>query len=337
MPLPFIPLIIGGVALCTAGFGVKKGLDAKSNFSEASRVTEDAKKTYDKAKDALESVREETQQELVQLGEQKISLYQDGLLPFVKAFSKIKNIDFSDPDLSVDKDMIFTETDLAEIKKITLQMTSVLAGGAAALGGGALAGVGAFGGAGLLATASTGTAISSLAGVAATNATLAWFGGGALAAGGLGMAGGVVVLGGIVAAPVLAVGGFLLASKSQAVLDDAYSNKAKAEAAAEAMKAARTAARAILRRAEEIKDVLGDLATPFQDLIEDLQDIVQDDTDYRAYSEREKNIVRNSAAFAVTAKNILETPIIDEQGAVTKKSREVLKDVRSFLGKISAM
>ena len=46
-------------------------------------------------------------------------------------------------------------------------------------------------------TASTGTAISSLSGVAATNATLAWLGGGTLAAGGLGMAGGAIVLGAI--------------------------------------------------------------------------------------------------------------------------------------------
>lgn len=337
MPLPLIPLILGGAALCTAGFGVKKGLDAKSNFSEASSITEDARRTYDKAKDALESVREETQQELVLLGEQKVALYTDALLPFVDAFLEIKNIDFTDPNLAIDKDMVFTETDLAEIAKISLQMADVLAGGAAALGGGALAGIGAFGGAGLLATASTGTAISSLAGAAATNATLAWFGGGALAAGGLGMAGGAIVLGGIVAAPVLAVGGFLLASKSQAALTDAYSNKSKAEATAEAMKAARTAARSILRRTEEIRVVLSDLTTPFQDMVEDLRDLVQEDTDYSKYSEREKNIVRNSAAFAVTAKNILETPIINEQGVVTQKSREVLKDVRNFLEKVASM
>lgn len=47
--------------------------------------------------------------------------------------------------------------------------------------------------------ASTGTAISSLSGAAATNATLAWLGGGSLAAGGGGMAAGSVVLGTITA------------------------------------------------------------------------------------------------------------------------------------------
>jgi len=54
-------------------------------------------------------------------------------------------------------------------------------------------------------TASTGTAIAGLSGAAATNATLAWFGGGAIAAGGGGIAAGTAVIGGIVAIPALAV------------------------------------------------------------------------------------------------------------------------------------
>lgn len=63
-------------------------------------------------------------------------------------------------------------------------------------------------------TASTGTAISSLSGVAATNAATAWLGGGALAAGGGGMAAGTVVLttipivGGVVAASAISYGAY---------------------------------------------------------------------------------------------------------------------------------
>ncbi|MFC7371107.1 hypothetical protein ACFQPF_05410 [Fictibacillus iocasae] len=55
--------------------------------------------------------------------------------------------------------------------------------------------------------ASTGTAIAGLTGAAATNATLAWFGGGALAAGGGGMAAGTAMLGGVIALPALALAG----------------------------------------------------------------------------------------------------------------------------------
>jgi hypothetical protein len=57
--------------------------------------------------------------------------------------------------------------------------------------------------------ASTGTAISALSGAAATNAALAWLGGGALAAGGSGIAGGSAFL--ALAGPVgWAIGGTVL-------------------------------------------------------------------------------------------------------------------------------
>ncbi|MFF1738947.1 hypothetical protein [Streptomyces mirabilis] len=84
------------------------------------------------------------------------------------------------------------------------------AGGAAGAAVGGAAAYGAFTAAALFGTASTGTAISTLAGVAATNATLALLGGGTLAAGGAGMAGGVLLLTGMVAAPAaaLAAAGF---------------------------------------------------------------------------------------------------------------------------------
>ena len=81
-----------------------------------------------------------------------------------------------------------------------------IAGGTAGGGAlGAVAATGVYAAAGAFGTASTGTAIGSLAGIAARNATLAWLGGGSLATGGAGMAGGVAVLGGIVLAPIAAV------------------------------------------------------------------------------------------------------------------------------------
>jgi hypothetical protein len=78
---------------------------------------------------------------------------------------------------------------------------------AAAKGGGAAVStaLGAWALVGTFGAASTGTALSSLSGAVAFNATLAWFGGGSIAAGGAGMAGGAVVLGGIVAVPALAL------------------------------------------------------------------------------------------------------------------------------------
>lgn len=102
--------------------------------------------------------------------------------------------------------------------------------------GGLVGGCGAAGAWALVSfagTASTGTAIGTLSGAAATNATLAWFGGGALAAGGAGMAGGTIVLGGILFAPLVyfaARGSHKKAAKieSEAIKVDSEYQKLKA-------------------------------------------------------------------------------------------------------------
>jgi hypothetical protein len=75
----------------------------------------------------------------------------------------------------------------------------VTAGVSTALGTWAL--VGGYG------VASTGTAIATLSGAAASNAILAWLGGGSIAAGGGGIVAGTAVLGGLVVIPVIAITG----------------------------------------------------------------------------------------------------------------------------------
>lgn len=88
------------------------------------------------------------------------------------------------------------------IEQFNQHYSGVLSAGFGGMVGGSMA-LGAWAIVSAIGTASTGTAIGTLSGVAATNATLAWFGGGALAAGGAGMSGGMLVLGGIVAAPII--------------------------------------------------------------------------------------------------------------------------------------
>ncbi|GAA7811656.1 hypothetical protein HpMS14_10990 [Helicobacter pylori] len=56
-----------------------------------------------------------------------------------------------------------------------------------------LAAYGAYTGVGMLASTAGGVAIAEISGVAATNATLAWLGGGVLSVGGFGMVGGMAV------------------------------------------------------------------------------------------------------------------------------------------------
>lgn len=97
----------------------------------------------------------------------------------------------------------------------TSRLAGALSGATVGAGLGGAAAYSAFTAAATFGTASTGAAISGLSGVAATNATWAFLGGGSLATGGAGVAGGMMVAASMVAAPaaMLAIGGFLLVSR----------------------------------------------------------------------------------------------------------------------------
>lgn len=107
-------------------------------------------------------------------------------------------------------------TSLANVDRIIADYSSSVSVATGAGAGAAMA-AGSWSLVALIGSASTGTAISTLSGVAATNATLAWFGGGALAAGGAGMAGGTLVLGGVALAPVVAVAAWQARSKTKEI------------------------------------------------------------------------------------------------------------------------
>jgi hypothetical protein len=331
MPLPLlVPIGLGLTALATGAYGAKKGYDAIKDNSEAKDLNEEALATYSSAQKFLNISREETNIKIESLGKLKVELYMDILKEYVDIFSKIKNIDF---DSKLEKELGLGDLefeDLLEIKNQVLKIEELAGGTIAALGSGALAGFGAFGGAGMLATASTGTAISSLSGVAATNATLAWFGGGSLAAGGLGMAGGMAVLGGIVTGPVLAVAGGIFAAKAEEAKNEAHINLSKSKALAQEMHTARVVVEGIKERVVEFIQILIPLTEIFENVMEDLEKIVKKNADYSSYKDEQKKLVLTSLSIATTLKNLCDAPIIDEDGKITRKSKRVLQKTREF-------
>lgn len=331
MPIPFI---IAGVALAAAGYGVKKGYDAKCDYDDAEDYNRWAEEAYDEAQDKLNDSRKRTNEQIEALGHLKVSIYRKSLADFVDIFSKIKNVDFEDRldlDLSIGD---INGKSMFEIRQEVLKITELAGGATVALSSGALAGIGAFGGAGMFATASTGTAISSLSGAAATNATLAWFGGGSLAAGGLGMAGGMAVLGGIVAGPVLAVAGGMMAAKAEAAKYEAKSNYMKAKAAAEEMNTAYVATEAIYQRTTEFIEVLRPLKNKFSAHLDKLEGIVEKNIDYLSYNDDDKKIVMIAVSIAQTLKNVCDAPVMDENGEIVRKSREVLQKAKEITARL---
>lgn len=253
----------------------------------------------------------------------------------MSAFEKIKNIDFtSSVGLEELEKLHIDQKDFEELKELGNFAIQVAGGVTAGAAGGALTAIGAYGAAQTFAAASTGTAIASLSGAAATNATLAFFGGGSLAAGGLGMAGGMMVLGGLVAGPALLVMGLITGAKSQEKLDQALINKAQAEEIMEALHVASDQCSAIRRRAYLFYSLLAHLDTYLLPLVWQMEDIIaKEGTDYRTYSPESKKVIMAAASNAGSVKAVLDVPILTDDGSLTEQSGEIVDKIGKLLYK----
>jgi len=326
MPIPFI---IGGIALAAGAYGAKKGYDAYEDYDMADYYDKKARRIYDDAKEKLEEAREDTKGSLESLGKLKLELYKTSILPFIEAYKKIQNI--PEKGLNYQEGKESQKAEKLDFKNIELELKSIVGGGVASLGSGGLVGLASYGGVGMLGTTAGGTAIGGLSGAAATNATLAWLGGGSLASGGFGMAGGMAVLGGIVAGPVLAVGGMMLASKAEEARENAYSNLKQAELAEEEMQTAVVKTEAIQRRVNELNDITIKINQYFIPYLSALNYIVLNETNWNNYSNKDRELVIKTVSIAKTLLNLLEVNLLTKDGNLTKDSKEVIAVSKQFL------
>lgn len=326
----FLTLLLGLGAAGLGAFGVKKGFDAISDNKEARETNDDAQDIINSAKKKLSRARSASKKALENLGQQKYHMYEQPLSNFIRLFEQIKNVKLDDcPSLNELSDFSIDKQNFATLKADTELMSSFAGGTVSGLTAGAAVAFGAYGAASALATASTGTAIATLSGAAATNATLAFFGGGALAAGGLGIAGGTAILGGVVAGPALAICGAIMSSKAKANLDRAYSNLAEAEETEAQVNVLVSACNGIRKMASQFQRLLIKLDLLLAEALENFDRIIQQEgTDYRTYSQSSKNGVAALVALVQATKALLDTPIINKKGAVTKKSAQIAKAVQ---------
>ncbi|MFW6029503.1 MAG: hypothetical protein ACOCRO_04540 [Halanaerobiales bacterium] len=350
MPLPFI---LAGAAAVAGIAGIAKGAESVSKNSEAKKLNQEAKSLFENSKEQLEITKNNTVEELVHLGKLKLNIWDKQLGRFVTLFTKVKNINLEGQavvDESLSNKIEISSEELVEMKEMSIKAGEIVSSGFSSLGAGAIAGVASYGGAMMFASASTGTAISALSGVAATNATLAWFGGGSLAAGGLGMAGGAAVLGGIVAGPVIAVGGMLMAAKARKNLVEAKKTYAKTKRAVEEMKTAISLLESIEAMSAQFTDVIQDMSDRMTIVLNKLEESLSNfdkeretsilfrikkfvfnlfgrdvHIDYSELNQDIKSLMHMTYQFAQTLKILLETPILKEDGTLDPECSNVLE------------
>ena len=320
-----IPLVIG---IAAGAIGLYKAGKAISDNSDASELNKSASYIADNAEMELNKSRTACEDTLECLGQKKADILRGNVNEFLTTFKKIKNIDFQHNGLDNISAREFSEIVLAEMhKSVSFVLSSGLGLGSGSVAG-ALTAFGAYNGTIMLAAAGTGTAISSLSGVAATNATLAWLGGGTLASGGMGVAGGTMALGALAAGPALLVAGWYMGAKAETNLNEAYSNKAKAEQFSADCDAARALTDGICEIADMAITILFELSKSLSCNIQTLKEIIElRGTDFTTYDENAKDTVLRSVKIIQLIKVAIDTPILDQEGNLLGDASSNLNDL----------
>ncbi len=301
--------------------------------SEASDINEEANSIVEKAKAVINTSKDASGASLKALGARKAYVLDGEIKRFLDLFTQLKNVDFKDtPGLEEFSEFRIDAQDLKGLRDMSDFAGSLVGGTVTGAVAGALTAFGAYSGAMAFGAASTGTAIATLSGAAATNATLAFLGGGSLAAGGLGMAGGMAVLGGLVAAPALAVLGLFMGASASKNLDNAKTNRAKARQFSYEMDTAASLCNGIRRRSYMFERLLMRLESSLHDANTALRAAISTyGTDYRYFSQEGKKTTAAAASLAKAVKTILDTPILTEDGKLTTESLTAANDVRGIL------
>lgn len=351
MPIPFL---LAGAAVVAGVSGVAKGAKAVSRNAEAKELIERAQRKYDSAKEVFDQQRANTNGKLEKLGAIKLNTWSNEMNSFLKTFNSFKNVKL-EGNVNLNERLklkIQNPDNLKNMQIATLKATEVTKAGVSSLGAGALAGIASYGGAMMFASASTGTAIASLSGAAATNATLAWFGGGALSAGGLGMAGGTMVLGGIVAGPVLAVAGHIMAAKSEENYANAQKAYSEAMNAVEKMHTMTDFLDRVSGISDNYSSFINDYLKMFSPVVQELTRIKNTaferqsgkrigkynfrkiKVDYNGLSEKEKKTLHLGWLMTQVLYSILAAPLLTKEGDIDQNVNEVLIDANSALPEI---
>lgn len=328
-----VPIILGTIAVGSALYGAYKGTKGAIDHNNASNINDEAKSLVDTANQKVESQRTATNEVLTDYGERKLRAFNGTISDFIETFGRLKNVDLiQTPELEKLNLGDFSSQTLAGLRQDYQALKDAGLGLGAGLGGGAALAFGAYNGTMLLAAASTGTAISSLSGVAATNATLAWLGGGSLATGGLGMAGGTMILGGIVAGPALAIFGHILGNKGEEAINTARSNMEQAQTI-------RDEANLMVRKLQSIEQItslanitFSNVSSRLRRAVAELGRVIKNDgEDYQSLSPESRETVFRTVKFAQLTKAMIDTPILDNGGNLVTTTENHIKEISNIL------
>jgi len=291
---------------------------------KARKLAQEAKIRYESAVENLKKDEATTNRLAERYGDIQLHVMTTTVKRFIK-FLENSGRKTSESDKKILDGINFSVQQINEYKAATMSAEKYLVGAVKSATAATAGYSGAIGLATSIGAASTGTAISSLSGAAAWNATLAWFGGGAIAAGGGGMAVGTIVLGSITVVPALAIGGFFAAREGAKAMTKAREHEAQVNVAIAEMEVAKEFAQQVRSRITELRGVFEEInsrAIVGLDYLEDHVSDAQIDADkFQQVGLLMKGLIE-----------ILKTPVLAPQGQLNLGVVKILDKYRTLSG-----
>lgn len=325
-----LPLLLVGAALLG---GAKKMVDGRSAASRAATISEDATVRLKAAQDRLDKAVKQGERAFTKLDRVRAGarmMLVDDVAPTLRRVAGVDDRGFTDLREALARPERLAVAIGVEERTVVSTAKGALKGfgAGAALSGAAQGAVATFG------AASTGTPIAGLSGVAASNATLAWLGGGSLASGGMGVAGGTAVLGGIVAAPALLLAGLAYANQAEKQLTKATSYAEDVSVAVERNTSAERRIAAIKRRIGEVRKAIEDVQARTRSALQTLGamlDVLPPER--RAFGSLPAAVQDRTVLLGVLAgllSELVEVVIVDKAAQLMDDAVEVLKRVETL-------
>ncbi len=311
------------------------GIQGLHDRREAAELRKVGEEYASAAEDLTEDHRSRLNSRIEEFGALRLEALRETLGRFLVILSALKQQNRTKEyellaGLGVDTQMLESMGTLDMTVKESLR-TSAATG---ALGVAAVLGTPALvtGAVGALATASTGTAISSLSGAAASNAVLAWLGGGSLAIGGGGMAAGAVVLTGITVGVTAGVAilatGILISTHYARKLTEAKTYQQDIALAVASLENAWLVMDGIASRVDELTVVTEELRQRLVPLLTQLEELVPV---FDPADRRHAAVFNQSGLLVKTMVELAQVPLLGEDGDLTDESLSVTVHVRKVL------
>lgn len=319
-----IPLILGALALGGAVLGIGAGAAGIEDMNEAKKIGKRAQKRHEDAVIRLKVDWEATNNLAEEYGQLQLDVMMNTIGRFVDFIERnIGKATQSEKEFLEGLDGISVQQ-VKEYKTAALQAQQFFKGGAKAIGAATAGYGGAMGLATSVGVASTGTLIGSLSGAAATNATLAWLGGGSLAAGGGGMALGSLVLGGITVGPAVLIGGFVLAGEGEKALTKAREYEAEVNLAIAKIEQAKDFMKQVTWRIIELMDLVESLNKLAVIGLEELESLPTFNKN------RDASKFQQVALLIKALAEIMKTPVLDTQGQLNPVTATIQAKYRTL-------